>query len=234
MRKKIIIGICAVIFCAALVFSIILFVPDNNIGKSLNSKKYKTVQVKTVMKSTYTGTDESRSDQSEYNTLDDVEVVMQKDGSIIYESGISGKYYFYERDSIPYVLYYDMLLSTDVTGKWVEIPEEKYSIRPTFDFSCLDKISESDLKKENEVYVPTAESMEEMFFTLFNISNAGRDKYKIYDMKITFKNNRFDTITANYVFSETTVIEHTLSFSYDIFKLTLPAVDEVYTADKDY
>ena len=229
MSKKLIMGLCALAVCVILMILLVIFRPHNSIQRSLNAQKYETVQVKTVMKTTYIGTAETGREGSDDTRINDVEVVMQKNGGTIYESGISGQYYFYERDNTPYVLYYDLSLSTDGTGKWVEVPRSRYNLRPTFDFSVLDTLTKKDFTKENGAYIPVPERLEDIFFTLFGISSTGRDNYEIYDMKITITNNRMDTITANYVFSGTSVIEHTLSFSYDDIKLSLPAVDEVYT-----
>jgi len=233
MSKKLTIGLCALAVGVISALLLVIFRPYNSMQSSLNAKKYETVQVKTVMKTTYIGAAETGREGSSDMQINDVEVVMQRDGGIIYESGISGQYYFYERDNTPYVLYYDLSLSTDGTGKWVEVPRNRYNLRPAFDFSVLNTLTKKDFTKENGAYVPVPERLEDMFFTLFGISSAGKDNYEIYDMKITLTNNRMDTITANYVFSGTSVIEQTLSFSYDDIKLSLPAVDEVYTDNKE-
>ncbi len=159
--------------------------------------------------------------------------VLKKDGDVYYEEGLSGKCYYYTRDGKDYVMYYDDFYGINKdNGKWTEVPAENYSIAPSFDFSVLDKIKKSDLKKSGDYYVPKKDT-EQVFFDVLKIQN--KQYYSDCGIKFSFEKGKITGITADYIFKYTGTSSDsegqeytaklTYTFSYNDEEIKLPKAD---------
>lgn len=256
-RGKII--LCATIAALVLIIAAIVAVSLNSdrVGTALDpeSKSYERVQVRVTQSlenlsddssysSDYTNstiTDglssdtDSQSAASQTSSAEPEEIsVMKKDGDVYYEEGLSGKCYYYSRDKKDYVLYYDDFYGINAdNGKWTEVSADNYNIAPSFDFSVLDKVKSSELKKKDGYYVPKKEDST-LFYDLLGIKN--KDYYSEYDIKIYIEKGKLKKIETEYVFnysasgSEIGTVtsfraKQNYEFSYDDEKITVPKAD---------
>ena len=159
--------------------------------------------------------------------------VLKKDGDVYYEEGLSGKCYYYKRDGKDYVMYYDDFYGINKdNGEWTEVSADNYSITMSFDFSVLDKIKKSDLKKSGDYYVPKKDA-EQLFFDVLKIQN--KQYYSDCNIKFRFEKGKISEITADYIFkytgtsSESEGNEYTAklvyTFSYNDEEIKIPEAD---------
>ena len=166
------------------------------------------------------GTDTSSQTDRSYEQEDEI-CVMKKDGDTIYEEGLGGKYYRYSRDGHKYILYYDDFYGIKAdNGDWVEIDADNYGLAPVFDFSVLDGIKKSDLKKTSDGYVPKSDT-EDIFFKVLQIQN--KEKYTNSNIKFYFKQGKITKISATYIYSNSYDITQNYKFTYKDEEIKVPA-----------
>ena len=241
MKKKrimLIAAVSAVILAVALAF---FLWPDNTLQKAFDEKRYGTVQVRTTLKSEYTGPKDETGEDTEYAGIDpeyetsfvenleekDI-TTMQKHGDVICETGEMGDLYYYTRDGKGYVLYYYDLYGALEQGQWIECPAEVYGKKPEFEVSALSGLSKKDFVKQGEGYIPVSDSTEKVFRAFFGVGEESYKKYVIYDLQITVQDNRMETVTIKYLYDGLYSNAQTLYFTYDDIKPTVPPVDETY------
>ena len=166
------------------------------------------------------GTDTSSQTDRSYEQEDDI-CVMKKDGDTIYEEGLGGKYYRYSRDGHKYILYYDDFYGIKAdNGDWIEVDADNYGLAPVFDFSVLDGIKKSDLKKTSDGYVPKSDT-EDIFFKVLQIQN--KEKYTNCNIKFYFKQGKITKISATYIYSNSYDITQNYKFTYKDEEIKVPA-----------
>lgn len=166
------------------------------------------------------GTDTSSQTDRSYEQEDEI-CVMKKDGDTIYEEGLGGKYYRYNRDGHKYILYYDDFYGIKAdNGDWVEMDADNYGLAPVFDFSVLDGIKKSDLKKTSDGYVPKSDT-EDIFFKVLQIQN--KEKYTNSNIKFYFKQGKITKISATYIYSNSYDITQNYKFTYKDEEIKVPA-----------
>lgn len=166
------------------------------------------------------GTDTSSQTDRSYEQEDEI-CVMKKDGDTIYEEGLGGKYYRYSRDGHKYILYYDDFYGIKAdNGDWVEMDADNYGLAPVFDFSVLDGIKKSDLKKTSDGYVPKSDT-EDIFFKVLQIQN--KEKYTNSNIKFYFKQGKITKISATYIYSNSYDITQNYKFTYKDEEIKVPA-----------
>lgn len=166
------------------------------------------------------GTDTSSQTDRSYEQEDEI-CVMKKDGDTIYEEGLGGKYYRYSRDGHKYILYYDDFYGIKAdNGDWIEMDADNYGLAPVFDFSVLDGIKKSDLKKTSDGYVPKSDT-EDIFFKVLQIQN--KEKYTNSNIKFYFKQGKITKISATYIYSNSYDITQNYKFTYKDEEIKVPA-----------
>ena len=171
-----------------------------------------------------TYSDDTSSEESDEPETTKVSV-MKKDGDVYYEDGLSGESYYYNRDGQNYVLYYDDFYGIYAdNGKWVESETEDFSLSLTFDFSVLENIEKSDLKKTDKGYVPK-ENADEFFYTILRIQN--KENYQNCEVYIQFDNGKIAQIETVCVYQGEYEIVQTFDFTYKDESIEIPEPDVV-------
>lgn len=166
------------------------------------------------------GTDTSSQTDQSYEQEDEI-CVMKKDGDTIYEDGFGGKYYRYSRDGHNYILYYDDFYGINAdNGDWIEMDADNYGLAPIFDFSVLDGIKKSDLKKTSDGYVPKSDT-EDIFFKVLQIQN--KENYTNCNIKFYFKQGKITKISATYIYSDSYDVTQNYKFTYKDEEIKVPA-----------
>ncbi len=245
----------ALVLIAAVILAV--SVNSDRVGTALDSKSknYERVQVKVTQslenlsddssytsdytESTQTGIyDSDTGNQSASPSVSSTEPeeisVMKKDGNVYYEEGLSGKCYYYSRSNKNYVMYYDDFYGINAdNGKWTEVSADNYNLAPSFDFSVLDKVKSSELKKKNGYYIPKKQDST-LFYDLLGIKN--KDYYSEYDIKLYIEKGKLKKIETEYVFNYSAAgseigtvtsfkAKQNYEFTYYDEKITVPKAD---------
>lgn len=154
LKKKIIIisAVGAVVVCALIGTIYIMVWNKSDIKEALDPKNYDTFQVVTTLKSedmtdnalstesvgstaidgyyvdsegNLVSSNETTTDSSSNEAQPETIATTQKSGDIIYETGISGDYYFYSSEGKNYVLWYNTFYGIHKDGVWTQVPAEK-------------------------------------------------------------------------------------------------------------
>lgn len=147
--------------------------------------------------------------------------VMKKDGDTVYVEEYGNEYYCYSRDGHQYILYYDDFYGTKAdNGDWIEMNADNYSMAPVFDFSVLDGIKKSDLKKTSDGYVPKTDT-DEIFFKVLQIQN--KEDYTNCSIKFYFNQGKITKISATYIYIDSYDFTLNYNFTYKDEEIKVPA-----------
>lgn len=170
--------------------------------------------------------EETQQEGSEYDILG--ELVIKKDGDVLYLTGFEDKAYYYERDGQKYILYYDdMYGMKEDNGDWVERAVDEYDVLFYFDFNVLKSIDTNRLNKTGKEYVPDEDYMEELLCLIMRIDKQNINKYTVDTISFKFDKNKLRTIECIYIYNNLTN-KYTVEFTYNNTALELPQVDRIY------
>lgn len=226
-RKRTLIAVICVLLAAAAAAAVwVVAVRGKKLSVAADSSRYGTAQVHiertaTRLENALDPEDDEDSSETEYT---DTVADMEKDGDRIHINGISGEYYFYERDGEEYVAYTERKEDDASVSVWREVLYDEANIKPDFDFSVLDSIDTDDFTGKNGCYSPDEEKLADIFMLLLNLNENYSDRYDVKDLKIYISGGRIEKIETSYIFSSLYSINQTYSFSYEDIEVELPEI----------